>query len=460
MNIFSVIKFPNDVCTGTNGFNGTCYTAEECTSKSGTSSGSCASGFGVCCTFSLSCGVTTSENNTYFEQTAFTTWSGDSPCKYKICPADGVCRIRLDLTTFVIAQPITRTDTADTGPGIGKCNVESMTVSSPGMTPPPEICGTNSGQHMFIDVNPTNCISVNINLDKLDTTTSRSWSIHAKQYSCGDTLAGPTGCLQYHTGSFGNFASFNWDMAGTTTSILSSTTHLAHQAYDICFRRESSMCRNCFSPKFTASFGVSFSKATSAAQAAAGASCTGLTGFADFVEIPGAQVAPVSSTSSEYTTKTTNMNQRICGLIFSNVDATAAPATASMTVCSKFLIMKTIKLFMTTFQHIVHLSVCTLGLTMEKLWQTEETGAHARHVRQLQLSLSEPLVFIWSTSNNLANWRPATIDEECFNSSKFMDECFERLEINHIDFVDHASCFFFFQIKLTKFDTGMCLVSR
>ena len=57
LNVFSVIKFPNDVCTGQNGLNGTCYTTEECTAKGGSSSGTCASGFGVCCTISLQCGA-------------------------------------------------------------------------------------------------------------------------------------------------------------------------------------------------------------------------------------------------------------------------------------------------------------------------------------------------------------------------------------------------------------------
>ena len=41
-------SFPNDVCkAGTK--NGTCYTQTECTEKNGEESGSCASGFGVCC---------------------------------------------------------------------------------------------------------------------------------------------------------------------------------------------------------------------------------------------------------------------------------------------------------------------------------------------------------------------------------------------------------------------------
>ena len=39
----------NDACSGTNR-NGTCFSAVECAAKGGASSGSCAEGFGVCCT--------------------------------------------------------------------------------------------------------------------------------------------------------------------------------------------------------------------------------------------------------------------------------------------------------------------------------------------------------------------------------------------------------------------------
>ena len=41
--IFQVVRFPNDVCTGTTR-NGTCFTAEECSNKNGVNEGACASG--------------------------------------------------------------------------------------------------------------------------------------------------------------------------------------------------------------------------------------------------------------------------------------------------------------------------------------------------------------------------------------------------------------------------------
>merc|ERR1711971_1009327 len=96
--VFQVVKFPNDICAGASK-NGTCYTAEECSNKGGTSDGTCASGFGVCCVFTLACGGSASENQTYLVQASVTTLT--SPCKYTICPvATNICRIRFDFTIW------------------------------------------------------------------------------------------------------------------------------------------------------------------------------------------------------------------------------------------------------------------------------------------------------------------------------------------------------------------------
>ena len=77
-----------------------------------------------------------SENNTYIDQTSFTTWTGTggSPCTYKICPMANVRRIKLMMTTFELTGPTlhTSTTTAATGSGIGKCNLESMSITTPG----------------------------------------------------------------------------------------------------------------------------------------------------------------------------------------------------------------------------------------------------------------------------------------------------------------------------------------
>ena len=52
LNFFTVVRFPNSVCAGDT-LNGTCYSAEECSSRGGVQSGTCAGGYGVCCTCKL-----------------------------------------------------------------------------------------------------------------------------------------------------------------------------------------------------------------------------------------------------------------------------------------------------------------------------------------------------------------------------------------------------------------------
>ena len=50
LSLFTIVSFKNEAClsSGT-GTNGTCYSSNECAKLGGTSSGTCASGFGVCC---------------------------------------------------------------------------------------------------------------------------------------------------------------------------------------------------------------------------------------------------------------------------------------------------------------------------------------------------------------------------------------------------------------------------
>ena len=65
LNLFSVIRFSNTPCSTRLGLNGTCYTEKQCSERAGMAQGTCAGGFGVCCTFSTKCGGTTMENSTY-----------------------------------------------------------------------------------------------------------------------------------------------------------------------------------------------------------------------------------------------------------------------------------------------------------------------------------------------------------------------------------------------------------
>jgi len=249
--IFNVVKFPNSVCNADNtNMNGTCYTAEECESRDGTASGSCAEGYGVCCIITVACGGTTAENCTYLQQEAsnsprFDSDTLDTQCSYKICPqTSSVNRIKLELRTFTIAPPgvPTALDGAAVGTdfmntNIGQCIDDTFSAGNS-----PIICGTNSGQHMIVDTDGESCVTALFSWGLA--TQSRSYTIHVIQYESTNEMGGPPGCLQFFTGATGLVQTFNWQT--TTTS-----THLANQNYDVCVRKMIDRCVICWSPEVT-----------------------------------------------------------------------------------------------------------------------------------------------------------------------------------------------------------------
>jgi len=260
--IFNVVRFPNAACVGSNANMGTCYTAEECEDNSGTASGSCADGYGVCCIFSINCGGKSSQNLTMFMSNNVATGA----CSAEICKVNSdIVQLRLDFTSFVLSNPAAGVATSFTllngipdptgASGLfynidGQCNTDSFSVSAPGSVGSPEICGVNTGDHMYIDASAS-CNSLIFQIGTVVFT--RQWNIKVTQYAMDFPNKAPKGCLQYHFAGDGNddgnldttvIRSFNWNGG--------NGRHLANQNYNICVRRESSVRRICYSQDATA----------------------------------------------------------------------------------------------------------------------------------------------------------------------------------------------------------------
>jgi len=337
LSIFNVVTFPNSACGATNGYNGTCYTAAECSSLGGTASGVCASSFGVCCVFSISCGSSSSANNTYAIISSYSTSTDSDPCQYTFCKTNSdVCKLRIDFDTMVLAGPqeMSTTISADDGARVGDCTYDTLTVSNPGGKSPPTICGYNTGQHMWVPASDQ-CNTINIDIDTGTTTTTRKWQIKVTQYECTNMMMPTQDCLQYHTASSGSIATFNWDTS--STSVSTSQYHLSSQFYDICIRRARSYCSVCFSPYVhssttgtATSYGVGGSSLGPAQTGALATYCTGITtqpaaaGFGDYLEIANLQPSIGSS-------GTVNTKSRICGAFWNAGDN---PQTSHATACS------------------------------------------------------------------------------------------------------------------------------
>jgi len=336
--VFQVVKFPNDACSVTGGSkNGTCYTAEECSNKGGVNAGSCASGFGVCCTFTLTCGGTSSENCTYFDSS---TSQATGACKAQICKINSnICQIRLDFSSFVITGPSTTTLSVGkmlsgqallaAGAVVGdvtQCLTDTFSITNQNTVP--VICGTNSGFHVYFDASDS-CNSLDFQLGNVAKGVSASatyaWSIKVNQYSCDYENLAPNGCTQYHFGSGGtNYVqTFNYQ-SGTGK-------HLADQTQVICVRRETGNCQVCWSADAVSDVEVSGIQSTPKGvilgtkccnYGADGKAIVTASGGYDCILFPGASLAGAIKPN------------KVCG---NNMGVNIAAAVIGATVCSKSL---------------------------------------------------------------------------------------------------------------------------
>ncbi|XP_059078525.1 uncharacterized protein LOC131876989 isoform X1 [Tigriopus californicus] len=338
LSLFQIIQFQNGFCMGFGNRNGTCYTQGECEARDGSSVGTCANGFGVCCAFTLSCGQSTSENCTYLVQSSTSTIA--NPCTYTVCPANNnICRIRFDFTTFNINGPVTGSATATipalttAGGAIGDCATDIFTITAPGNFAPPVICGFNTGQHMIVDASRTMCNEAQFSLNGMGT---REWDIKVTQYNCGDEQGGPDGCLQYFTGLTGTVSSFNFP---TTSAIVDpTTTHLSSQMQTMCWRQEMNTCAICWIPvvlgsdTITGSFGLSVSK-NKLPRGETDGLCSG-----DYLQIPNAQSNVETNADDTFVIGTigsdVNLSDRICGRFFSSA-LDDAERQLSRSVCTQ-----------------------------------------------------------------------------------------------------------------------------
>ncbi|XP_023314046.1 uncharacterized protein LOC106660253 [Trichogramma pretiosum] len=225
LSLFTLVRFENNICAGVTGENGTCISPSECAQRGGLSSGLCASGYGVCCIVSVSCGQTTFDNNTYFVNANYpSTFDGTDSCQLTVLKSHpDVCQYRLDFVQFSIRGPETLNNL---------CTYDQFIVS--GGSPVSPICGNNNGNHMYIDVGtgPTN--PVTLSFVTSGNGFDRSWRVRIAQIPCSSIFRAEEGCMQYYTGVSGQIKSFNYDP--------NVGLQLSNQDYSICIRMERNFC--------------------------------------------------------------------------------------------------------------------------------------------------------------------------------------------------------------------------
>merc|ERR1719189_1052965 len=162
--LFSVVTFKNDACTSESSIaggarKGTCYATTECSDKSGTASGNCASGFGVCCVFLNTAAVTAtiSENRTHLrnsEYPSYATATASTTIVYTINKMQSdICQIRLDFTSFIIAGPSDSQSKIACATQNHHCTNDQIQIATTGNTGLyPMLCGALTGSHIYIEL--------------------------------------------------------------------------------------------------------------------------------------------------------------------------------------------------------------------------------------------------------------------------------------------------------------------
>jgi len=231
--LFSIVNFPNSGCVGNSGIDGTCYTASQCSSRGGSSDGSCAAGFGTCCTFSAPCDSETTQNGTYFSSPE----SIPTVCSLMISPmSEDICQVRLNFEEVELLDP----------DSTGACRTDYMHVTGGVSQTLPTLCGSLTGQHIIYSAIPNFPARLSIVTGSQDVAAlTRKWRIQILQYECNHPAIAPEGCLQYYTGISGNVSSFNWKLEDNrldTATPATFSNHLANLDYSVCVRREAGYC--------------------------------------------------------------------------------------------------------------------------------------------------------------------------------------------------------------------------
>ncbi|XP_066948450.1 uncharacterized protein [Macrobrachium rosenbergii] len=282
---------------------GSCMLSQECSLLGGSASGSCAQGLGTCCIVKKSCNSEATLNNTYFVSGKTVTGA----CTLFVRKSsEDICQLRLDFVEFHISQP-----DAD-----GHCTADFMTVEAEAGNIVPTICGSNNGQHMYVDFAPFGeVIEVIVDISVPDPSTA--WKIQVSQIPFNSTSKAPDDCLQYHTETAGVVKGFNFDGQGDVLD----TRQIAHLNYGVCVKKAPGYCGIIWTRdqqpgnySFTVSNDVAATSPDFIGTPAA--SSTGDSCLSDYVVIP------------EGVTDEGVQADRYCGLGFPNqVLSTAAPFT-------------------------------------------------------------------------------------------------------------------------------------
>lgn len=183
----------------------------------------------------MTCGATTQYNNTYFYNSGYPgTYSGSGRCNIIVEPIDSnICQLRIDFLTLSLAPP----------DGNGYCVIDNLQITG-GSSKVPQLCGENSGQHVYVNFDGVTPITISVAMSS-SYSFNRQWQFQISQLACASTTLAPSGCLQYYFEHSGKVQSFNYASTpnpSTNRNGFPGTRQIANHQYGICIRMAANMC--------------------------------------------------------------------------------------------------------------------------------------------------------------------------------------------------------------------------
>jgi len=298
---------------------GTCFFYDDCVSLGGVATAQCAPGLGVCCYMTRTCGQTITTNLTSFVNPSYPSADTTSNrCVTEVELIDSnVCQLRLDFIKMEIAGPSTASGVCDKDFFMETGNIIESRI--------PKICGNNTGQHMYVDVDPKGG-NLHLTMDLALLAASRSWEIKVTQIKCDSVERAPSGCLQYFNTTSGDVRSFNY--IDYTPQDLSAGpvegVHLASQNYRVCIAPQPGFCSIDWQRASTTSFGMTGPVSETAANII-GSADAGWPSSADALACPDFLLIPGGSHPEISATELAGNRDRFCGSYFPTVSSTLQP---------------------------------------------------------------------------------------------------------------------------------------
>ncbi|XP_062538544.1 uncharacterized protein LOC134206829 isoform X2 [Armigeres subalbatus] len=230
--LFNVIKFENRPCIARREqlatFYGICYHEMECSQLGGVPMDHCAGGFGVCCVFQLGCNDQTAQNISYFQSPGYpTALRTKLTCTFTVTLRWNVRQVLLEFIFFEMGPP------AD-----GNCLGDQLIITvQNGYMKYPVLCGINSGQHFYIQVDRDYSHSLHLTAVS-NSNEPKAFNIRITQLTSREA---PEGCLQFYTGINGYIKSFNYDDHSVVVTER-KPSYLNNLNYAICIRRAPNFC--------------------------------------------------------------------------------------------------------------------------------------------------------------------------------------------------------------------------